>query len=84
MGQKYKCSKQENTKEHEAGVAECRYRCCTMQIPLYVANLGKAFPRCTALAAASAPPCNSQTRMAQLFPVLRGFLAKEKQDFLHF
>ena len=38
-----------------------------LQILLYDANLEKAFPRCTVVAA----PCNSQTRMAQLSPSLK-------------
>ena len=57
--------------------------CCTMQIPLlYDANLGKAFPRCTALAPAPpASPCNSQTRMAQLFPRATRISCQRKTGF---
>ena len=50
---------------------------CRMQILVYDAKLDKAFPRCAVVAAS----CNSQTRMAQLFPLLQGFSAKEKLDF---
>ena len=41
------------------------------------ANLGKAFLRCTVLAA----PCNSQTRMAQLFPLPTRISCKRKTRF---